>query len=214
MNRFLQRHASRVMGVLSGFDRLVFRGTLMQLAYSNGLGRFLSRRRVLLKDFKQFAGEMTERVKEASRRRADQAGRPVRYLGSSKICKEDVARKIARDDGVTEGLIAVLTCVEPCTTFEIHRNRERKHLQLRSHHGKCLHLYHYGIDPLFGFMSARIQTWFPFSFQICINGREWLGRELYRAGIQYLKVDNCFPWIQDLERAQEILDEQLRTSEV
>jgi hypothetical protein len=212
VHRFLQRHASRVMGVLAGFDRLVFRGTLMELAYARGLGRFLGRRGVLRKDFKPFAGEMTERVKEASRQRADQAGRPVIYLNSSKTSKEDVARKIARDDNVTEGLIAVLTSIESCMTYQVYRNRERKHLELRPHRGKCLHLYHYGFDPLFGFMSARIQTWFPFSFQICINGREWLGREMRRADIPHIQVDNCFPWIENVERAQKMMDGQLRVS--
>ena len=30
---------------------------------------------------------------------------------------------------------------------------------------------------MFGFMNARIQTWFPFSIQICLKGREWLARQ-------------------------------------
>ena len=27
-------------------------------------------------------------------------------------------------------------------------------------------------------MNARIQTWFPFRIQICLNGREWLARQM------------------------------------
>src|SRR3990167_2196490 len=69
----------------------------------------------------------------------------------------------AQRDGIQEGLICVLTCVEPCKTYEIHRNRQEKLLQLRLRLRKCKFLYHYWIDPQFGFMSARIQTWFPFS---------------------------------------------------
>jgi len=40
-------------------------------------------------------------------------------------------------------------------------------------------------------MNARIQTWFPFSIRICLNGREWLARQLDRKGLDYVKHDNC-----------------------
>ena len=36
-------------------------------------------------------------------------------------------------------------------------------------------------------MSARIQTWFPFNVQVCLNGREWLGRQLAEAGIDFVR---------------------------
>jgi len=90
-------------------------------------------------------------------------------------------------------LICVLTCVEPCKTYEIHRNREEKLLQLRLRLRKCKFLYHYWIDPQFGFMSARIQTWFPFSIQVCMNGREWLAHRMDEAGMDYQRYDNSFP---------------------
>lgn len=58
-------------------------------------------------------------------------------------------------------------------------------------------------------MNARIQTWFPFNIQICINGREWLARQMDRAGIRYQRLDNCFTWIEDLKGAQRLMDQQL-----
>ena len=42
MQGFIQRHQEDVIGVLSGFDRLLFRGTLRSINYSDGLDRFLS----------------------------------------------------------------------------------------------------------------------------------------------------------------------------
>ncbi|MCU1233028.1 MAG: hypothetical protein JWP63_995 [Candidatus Solibacter sp.] len=60
-------------------------------------------------------------------------------------------------------------------------------------------------------MNARIQTWFPFSIQICLNGREWLARQMKKEGLGFQKQDNCFVWVEDWERAQQLLDEQLRT---
>jgi hypothetical protein len=66
------------------------------------------------------------------------------------------------------------------------------------------------IDPVFGFMHARIQTWFPFPIRICINGREWLARLLDRAGIRYRRAENCFRWIEDLPAAQKLMNRQLQ----
>src|SRR5258706_12359967 len=77
--------------------------------------------------------------------------------------------------------------------------------------GKCKHLYFYWEHEELGFMHLRLQTWFPFSIQVCVNGREWLGRQMDKAGIAYRQEDNCFPWIGDVGRAQELMGEQHRT---
>ena len=61
-------------------------------------------------------------------------------------------------------------------------------------------------------MNARIQTWFPFSIQICINGREWLARQMDEAGLGYQRRDNCFAWLENPARAQRLMDLQLRSA--
>lgn len=142
MKSFIQKYEQDVMGSLSGFDRLVFRGTLRRLSYAQGMDYFLAFMRVFLKDFGTYVLEVTTRLKEASLALARRTGRPIQYLASSQTRKDDVARKIAARDQLTEGLICVLSCVEPCLTFEIHRHRESKRLQIRPHRSKCLHLYH------------------------------------------------------------------------
>jgi hypothetical protein len=53
-------------------------------------------------------------------------------------------------------------------------------------------------------MNARIQTWMPFTIQICLNGREWLARQMDAAGIRYRRRDNCFTWIEDSVALAEI----------
>lgn len=211
VSRFIARYADKVIGVLSGFDRLVFRGTLRSIAFVAGMLGFMRRRRVLLKEFGTWAEGLTERVEEASLRAARAFDRPILYLRSSRTDKDATAREIARRDGITQGLVAVLTCVEPCQSFEIHRNADEKRLELVARERKCKFIYHYAIDPVVGWMNARIQTWLPFSVQICINGREWLARDMDRIGLKYRREDNCFPWIQDVAKAQKLMDEQLRT---
>ena len=212
MKTFIQKHSGEINGVLSGFDRLVFRGTIRTIAYTQGLLGFLWAAGVLLKEFVAFALERTKLLRESTLATANLAGRPLIYLPSSRTSKEETARAIAEADGIREGLICVLSAVEPCNTFEIFRNRERKRLELHPKLGKCLHLYNYLIHPVFGFMNARIQTWFPFNIQICLNGREWLARIMDQAGIGYIRRENCFTWLEDVDAAQRLMDGQLRVS--
>jgi hypothetical protein len=64
---------------------------------------------------------------------------------------------------------------------------------------KCLHYYLYLIDPEFGWMHVRLQTWAPYAIQVYINGRAWLARQTDRAGIGYRRSDNKITGIDDFE---------------
>lgn len=211
MNEFVQRNASAVIGMLSGFDRLLFRGTLLRLANAAGLSSFLSFTGVLLKDFAAHSMQLTEQVKAASLAGAQKAGRPVQYLPDPSVRKEDLARQIARRDGIDGGLVCVFTAVEPCWSFEVHRNRAAKRLELRSCRRRCLHLYHYMVHPQLGFLHCRVQSWFPFTLGVCVNGREWLSRQMDQAGLGYVRRENCFTDLADVGRAQSLMDGQLKT---
>jgi hypothetical protein len=210
VKRFIAKHADKITGVLSGFDRMVLRGTLRPIAYVEGMKRLLWRQNILLKEFGPYALRLTEQLREASLRQAKQLQRPIVYLHSSHTNKEEVALKIAERDKITKGLIAVLTAVEPCSSFEVYKNRDAKRLELVSRPRKGLALYHYMIDPVFGFMNARIQSWLPFTIQICINGREWLARSMDKLRMTYQRRDNCFTQLSNLKKAQPLMNQQLR----
>jgi hypothetical protein len=211
MHEFIAKHQNKIAGTLSGFDRLVFRGHLRSIGHPQGMMNYLWTNHVFLKNFGDHVEKITERLKEASLAEAKACRRPVKYLNSSQIDKETIARDILTQDGLRSGLVCVLSCIEPCWKFEIHHNRMTKKLELKLCPGKCLFLYHYQIHPVFGFLNARIQTWFPFSIQICLNGREWLARQMQAAGLDYLQHDNCFPWIANWSQAQRLMDSQLKS---
>jgi hypothetical protein len=96
-------------------------------------------------------------------------------------------------------------------SFEYQRSRDPEQRGLRLRSKKCLHLYKYFVHPRFGFMSVRVQTWFPFNIQICHNGREWLARQLRRRRSAFKRADNCFTWLGNVELAPRLMDEQLQT---
>jgi hypothetical protein len=125
--------------------------------------------------------------------------------------KEEFVAEIRRRDRIEEGLITVLSAVEPCRhTWFVRGDRATRQLGLRLEPGRCIHLYFYLVHPVFGLMHLRLQTWFPFLVQICCNGREWLARQLTSAGIGFRREDNALPWIAEVPAAQALLDRQVR----
>jgi hypothetical protein len=207
MERFLKRHGDRIVGSIAGFDRVLFRGNLSSICHLGGFARFLSSQRILYKDFGVFAQKVTAQVKAHAEQLAAASGRPLLHLGSPKTSKEEQARAIMERDGITEGLICVLSCVEPCRTFTVRGNRTSKQLELRAEERQCMHLYFYFVDREFGLLHVRLQTWLPLTIQVCINGREYLARQMAQAGISYTQADNCFTKIGDLQRAQPLSDQ-------
>ena len=144
MNRFISRHEARISCTLSGFDRLVFRGTLLPLMPEGGMFNFLCRSGVRLLDFKEYVSATSEHVKAAAIAEATELARPVVYLESPKASKEDFARKLLDKHPIDgPGLVCLFKAVEPCRTFEYHRSKDPKERGLKLKMGKCLHLYKY-----------------------------------------------------------------------
>lgn len=210
MRQFIARHAEKITGVLSGFDRIICRGHLLPLCHEGGVHGFLHRQGVQLKDFESFAKTLTGMIRDAAVAVAVARDRPTRYLESSHTSKEQIARAILARQPIRTGPICLLSTLEPCRGWEVWRSRERKHpQQLRRHATKCLHLYTYFFDRDFGFGHVRVQTWMPYQVQVYVNGREWLGRQLVRLRMSHLRADNCFPHLADPARAQRVFDGML-----
>ena len=158
MDSFLQKHSAVVTGILSGFDRLIFRGYLLRLTQSFFMLGFLRIRKIELKDFGGFAEDCSKGVKDAAKKIAEASGRQVLYLASAHERKDEKARAMAEREGITEGLIAVFTALENCTSFEIFGKSGR--VGLRRAQRKCLHQYYYFIHPVLGLMHVRFRRGF------------------------------------------------------
>lgn len=205
MRDFIEKHRECVIGTLSGWDRIRFRGTQRMLAHVGGLMTYLGQAGVLLKEFGDAVERKSAFMKTSVEQCAAELGCPSRYVNSGAISKEAIALEMAGQNPGKEGLVCLLSAVEPCMSFMVGKDPERKRLVLRAGMRKCLHLYGYMIDETFGWMSIRMQTWFPFTIQVCINGREWLARQMKRAGIEFERRDNCFAWISDMDAAQTLM---------
>lgn len=209
--KLLGLYRDKVLGAISGLDRIRFRGTLRWLANEVGINKFLCGQKILLKDFRNWAMSLTADVRQSCAERAESLGIETIYLNRGGINKEDLARKIAIDRGIDVGPICNFSAVEQCWAPKIKGNKAEKKLELKILPSKCVHIYHYFNDAVYGFGHIRLQTWLPYNIFICLNGRHWLERQLLQKNIDYIKDGNCFPWLNDIGKAQKLLDRQLKT---
>jgi hypothetical protein len=97
MDEFTAKHAEKMQGVISGFDRLVFRGTLRVIRYAEGMKAYLIGKGIWVGDFAQHVQVVSERLKESSLAEARKLGRKIVYLASNQIDKEAPPRRRAED---------------------------------------------------------------------------------------------------------------------
>jgi hypothetical protein len=122
MRTFCHKDESKISGVLSCFDRMLFRGYL-PLMSGAAMAQFLMSEKVQCDNLKAFLTDNAERVKEHAQETAVSAGRPYIYRASAGMKMERHARELAESDRIEEGLVCIFAKLEPCKsfTFEYHK---------------------------------------------------------------------------------------------
>ena len=211
MDSFEDIHRRHITGSLAMFDRMIFKGHLSHLFKPDAVRALLWAQGYPITDFTEYAKATTNRIANNVDRLAAESGRPrisfdhVKTRNRTQM-KDDLAKSVAEDDGITEGIVCFISAVEPCMSFQVRKSHETRRIEVTRRERKCLHHYMYLIDPEFGFMHVRIQGWIPYEVQIYINGREWLARQLDKAGIGYVRYENSLLAIDNLERAAKLCE--------
>jgi hypothetical protein len=210
--KLIDRLKDSIVACLSGFDRLMAKGFLRPLMYAEGAMDFLRHRKVLNKDYKDWAMEQSRLLTEGVERFVqEQTGRGITPIASSHTRKEELAHQLQKERQVETGIIGAWSCVEAGQSYRACFDRERGFPQLRWEQVRCKHLYLYMDHQDYGFLDLRIQTWFPFQIQIALNGREWLHRQLMKAGIAHQRCGNKFLDMANAKAAQRLLDRQVHS---
>ena len=179
MHRLVERLGRAVKGVLTGFDRIVFKGSILPLAYEKGAMSFLRWRGVLNKDYKGWMLRQSEQLIEAiDRHSREQCGIGITHLSSWREDKEQLAQRRQKARGIESGLLGAWSCLESGRSYRAPYCAQSGYPQLRRHTPTCKHVYLYVDHADYGWMNLRIQTWFPYPIQICLNGLEWLRRRM------------------------------------
>ena len=209
MEKLIKRFSDFVKGSIVGFDRIIFKGFILPLMAAKGAMSFCRSNGILNKNYKKWMMEQTACLVETVDQYAkDNCGQGIIHIPTWRIRKETLAHERQRAEQIENGLIGVWSCMESCSSYRARYCETTGYPQLQNYRTRCKHLYFY-FDDEFGFMNIRLQTWFPYHIQICLNGREWLRRCLERQGVEFLAQGNKFLHISDYHKAQQLLNNQL-----
>jgi len=152
---FEDLHRDRITGSLAMFDRMIFKGYLTRLYPRENVRCFLWTQGVALKDFTAYAKATTERIANDARKLVTDAGRPVISFDHVKTRhraqrKDELAKAIVGRDGITAGIVCLISAVEPCMSFQVRKGMKTGRLEATRRERKCLHHYLYLIDPSSG----------------------------------------------------------------
>jgi hypothetical protein len=199
---FLVKHQDKIAGVLSCFDRLIFRGYL-PLSYPKGLEGFLYQQKVLLKDFKTYAPNIAERVKDHVRELVEQAGAEFRHL-PKKQPMEQQARRLVPEKNIREGIVCGFSQLETCRTYRFQGGQDRP--RLKKDYRRCLVVYVFVMHAVLGLIHVKIETWLPLTMQVYVNGHDVLAKKLDALQVPYTLADNAFTAVGDFKAAQACAD--------
>lgn len=207
MIHFSERHADKIMGVISCFDRVIIQGTLPDICHPKAITTFFYDHGVRIFDFKQWAAPMRDEIKHNIDTLAAENDVEIEFVRKQKdFRKEQRIKEILAQRGDHPGIVHIFSAMESCPAFKPWHNKQTHATYFTYDSGRCLHYYVYFIDKEFGLCYLRIPTWAPFRLQFYFNGHNWLARQLDKKRIGYEQLENAFVHIDDFEKAQKLSD--------
>jgi hypothetical protein len=124
--------------------------------------------------------------------------------------KDDLAAEHLANFDRPEGVLFVGKAQEKTPVFRTEKRRNPKTNQtypwiVRST-AMVNHYYFYCVDEDFGPFFLKFCSYFPYNAKLCINGHEYLKRQLLKEGIAFEALDNGIRSCADPQRAQQIAD--------
>lgn len=203
----MERHAAKIRGVISCFDRVVITGTLPDICHAGAMAKYLGARQIRLFDYPQFAQPYREELRTHAEQVARDHGLEIEFIRRQQsFRKEKKIKRILAARGEHPGLVHIFSAMEACPSFKPWHDKRTGKTFLRASEAKCLHYYFYFVHDELGLCYLRVPTWAPFRLQFYFNGHNALARQLEQAGIAHTLLDNAFVEIADFPRAQALAD--------
>ena len=122
--------------------------------------------------------------------------------------KDEVTQEYLARTSFTEGVLYIGKAQEKAAVFRtIHkRNAETGKSYPWISRGTALpnHYYFYLLDEDFGPLFIKFCSYFPYAVKVCINGHEWVKRQLAKEGIAFEALDNGVLSCENPKRLQEL----------
>ena len=124
--------------------------------------------------------------------------------------KDDVAAGFLKAFKGDEGVLFIGKAQEKAPVFRTERRRNLKtgatYPWLVRSTAMVNQFYVYAVDRDFGPFFLKFCSYFPYNAKLCINGHEWLKRQLALRGIGYQALDNGILSCEDPTRAQALCE--------
>jgi hypothetical protein len=213
LSAFVRHHRDWINFGYSCFDRMVLRAFVQPFYHLGHVVNFFRRQRQVTEltpaFFRRTSANYHAWLDEEAQRKGLTIVEPPR---DRNVRRCDWVQPYYDRLGDRSGTAVILRC----------RERERvivsyaksNHLEQEWRYVKLY--YFYLLDPQLGRMFLRVCPYFPFNVEVCLNGHEWLVRQLAREGIAFCKRDNALVHCGAPQRLQELSDafgpEQIRAS--
>jgi hypothetical protein len=124
--------------------------------------------------------------------------------------KDEVAARFRASFTQPEGLVFVGKAQEKCTVYRTERRRNPRTRKTYAWIVKSTalvnHYYFYCVDRDFGPFFLKFCSYFPYNAKLCLNGHEYLKRQLEQQGIPYQALDNGILSCPDPHQLQALAD--------
>ena len=124
--------------------------------------------------------------------------------------KDDVTQEYRSCFNGTEGIVVVGKAQEKTPVFRTEKRRNPQTGQtypwIVRTTAMVNHYYFYGIDEDFGPFFLKFCTYFPYNAKLCINGHEYVKRQLAKEGIPFEALDNGVLSCANPTRLQQLCD--------
>ena len=90
MQDFIERHSTKIKGVISCFGRIVLTGTIPGICYAQGMSAFLTAQNIRIFDFTQWAEPLREEIRANAEKIAHDNGLKIEFIRKKNFRKEDV----------------------------------------------------------------------------------------------------------------------------
>ncbi len=207
MQNFIERHNTKIKGVISCFDRIVLTGTIPGICYAEGMTSLLFKKNFRIFDYTDFVEPMREEIRLNAEKLAEENGMEIDFIRKKNFRKEDRINDIIKQRGSLPGLVHIFSAMEPCTAYKPWHNKKTHKTYLKTVPGKCLHYYFYFITADLGLCYLRVPTWAPFRLQFYCNGHNLLASRLSKKNIDFQMLDNVFVQIDNFDKAQKFADD-------
>src|SRR5579871_3126139 len=124
--------------------------------------------------------------------------------------KDDITQKYLRNFGKSEGVVYVGKAQEKARVMRTQRRRSRRtggtYPWIVESTAMVNHYYFYCVDEDFGPFFLKFCSYFPYNAKLCINGHEYVKRQLAKEGIAFEALDNGILSCADPQRLQQLCD--------